>query len=253
MKFVRYRYGGNTCSGILEDDRIHEVEGDMYFAYAKTGNRVRVDEAELLAPVRPGKMIGLSNVNYYTRRDRLNLPHPEQILFFIKPPNTISGPNMPIELPGYIRKAAHELELTIVIGKKGKYIPVEQADSFIFGYTLANDITIRDFMVPNMPVGKAKSLDTITPLGPCIETEVDLDTINYRMYVSGQLRHDVYANDLIFQPARIVSELSQLMTLEPGDIIMTGAPCNNIEFQIGDMIEMKCEQIGSMANPVVGI
>jgi 2-keto-4-pentenoate hydratase/2-oxohepta-3-ene-1,7-dioic acid hydratase in catechol pathway len=251
MKFVRYDHKGEVKFGILEEKLIYELSGDIFTSYSKTGHILSLEDVNLLYPLQPGKIIGLSNVNYFSRMKKLTLPYPDQILFFVKPANTLNHPDQPIEIPSYVNKAAHELELTIVVGKKGKYISREEAEDYIFGYTLANDITFRDFMVPGMPVGKAKSFDTLTPLGPCVETEVDLQTLHYRMYVSGELRHDVYANDLIYDPAQIISELSQFMTLEVGDIIMTGAPCNNIEFQVGDTIEIQCEQIGSMVNPVV--
>lgn len=253
MKFIRYERNGTACNGILEGEQAIEISGNPFGEYVITGIVTPLDQVRMLPPVLPGKIIGVANVNYYSRKEAMNLPHPEQLFYFIKPINTLIGSNDVIELPTDVQNVAHELELTIVIGKKGKRIPIEQAREYIFGYTLANDITVRDYMVPGVPVGKAKSLDTINPLGPCIETEINLETLNYKMYVSGELRHDVNASDLIFSPEQIVSELSQNMTLEPGDVIMTGAPLNNIEFRIGDTIDIRCDQIGSMTNPVIGI
>lgn len=250
MKYVRYEVEGVAFYGELEVDRVYELEHEPFHSVKRSGISHSLAEVSLLCPVQPGKIIGLSNVNYHSRMKKLGLEFPKQILFFIKPNNTLIGPNQPIELPAYVNEAAHELELTLVIGTRAKFIPLAEAEAYIFGYTLANDITIRDFMVPGMPVGKAKSMDTTTPLGPCMETAIDLASLHYQMYVNDELRHDVYGSDLIYTPAQIVSELSQIMTLEPGDLIMTGAPFNNIAFKMCDQIEIKCQQIGSMINPV---
>ncbi|MDB5084723.1 MAG: 5-carboxymethyl-2-hydroxymuconate Delta-isomerase [Bacilli bacterium] len=253
MKFVRYLQNGITRSGILTGEVVEEIQGDIFSEFTRSDRRSFLTEVTLIEPLKVNNIIGLSNVNYYAAMKQRGVPHPDQILWFLKPRNTLIGPNESIGLPSYVQNAAHEIELTIVIGKQGKFIPVQEAAQYIFGYTLANDITARDFLVPNFPIGKAKSFDTFTPLGPCIETDVDLSTLNYKLSVSGELRQDVYASDFIFTPDQIVSELSQFMTLSPGDIILTGAPYNSLEFEIGDTIDMECEQIGKMTHQVKGI
>lgn len=250
MKFVRFKANGKTAYGILQGDKIHEVQGSIFGKYKKTGRRVSANKAQLLAPVKPGKIIAIG-LNYKSHiGDR---PAPTKPEMFIKTATSVQDPGGEIVIPKASSgaKVEPEGELVVVIGKKGKHIAAADAPKYIFGYTCGNDVSEREWQRGDLQWARAKSSDTFSPFGPCIETEFDY--ANARLYtrVNGVEKQNQTTADLLFNPFQIVEKVSEVMTLEPGDVIFTGTPGTPEAFHPGDTCEVEITGIGVLSNPVV--
>jgi 2-keto-4-pentenoate hydratase/2-oxohepta-3-ene-1,7-dioic acid hydratase in catechol pathway len=248
MRIIRYVRGGIEGYGILEGDNIREVSDP--FTLAETGGRDPLAEVKLLAPVNPSKVVCVG-LNYTDHAAELGMGVPEVPVIFIKPPTTVIGPGEDIIYPAQSKRVDYEAELGIVIGRTAKDVSVDVAGEYILGYTCVNDVTARDIQKIDGQWTRAKSFDTFCPVGPWIETEIDPSDILVEAYLNGQrvqssstknMKHDVYD---------IVSFVSGVMTLNPGDIIATGTPPGIGEMQPGDEIEVRVEGIGSIKNRLV--
>jgi 2-keto-4-pentenoate hydratase/2-oxohepta-3-ene-1,7-dioic acid hydratase in catechol pathway len=221
-------------------------------------------EARLLAPIpRPRRNIVCVGLNYaeHASESRITSGIPEYPVYFTKPPSTVIGPEAPIPWHGELsRRADWEIELVAVIGRRGKDIPTEQALDFVFGYTIGNDVTARDLQARHQQWYKGKGLDGFCPLGPWIVTRDELpDPQDLRLHlrVNGATKQDANTSDMIFTVAKLIATWSEGMTLEPGDLLMTGTP-SGVGFarkppeylQPGDVVECEVEGIGLLRNPV---
>ncbi len=221
-----------------------------------------LQEGNLLAPVVfPPKIICLG-LNY---RDHINEQHaalPDEPIIFMKPHTAIIGPNENIVKPSFVKQLDYEAELAIVIGRKAKNVSISEAKTYIFGYTILNDVSARDFQFKDKQWTRGKSFDTFAPTGPCITTANQLqDTSNLRIrtWVNKELRQDSTTKNMIFNVHEIVHHLSRVMTLEPCDIIATGTPSGvgfalkpNPKFlQDNDTVKIEIEGIGVLENRVV--
>lgn len=219
-------------------------------------------EGNLLAPVVfPPKIICLG-LNY---RDHINEQHaalPDEPIIFMKPHTAIIGPNENIVKPSFVKQLDYEAELAIIIGRKAKNVSISEAKSYIFGYTILNDVSARDFQFKDKQWTRGKSFDTFAPTGPCITTADQLqDTSNLRIrtWVNKELRQDSTTKNMVFNVHQIVHHLSRVMTLEPCDIIATGTPSGvgfalkpNPKFlQDNDTVKIEIEGIGVLENRVV--
>jgi 2-keto-4-pentenoate hydratase/2-oxohepta-3-ene-1,7-dioic acid hydratase in catechol pathway len=225
-------------------------------------NSVPVSQIKLLAPIaHPPKVICLG-LNYRDHAAEQNAPIPDEPIIFLKPHTTIIGPNETIVKPKFVKKLDYEAELAIMIGRKGKNIPVSEARKHIFGYTILNDVSARDIQFKDKQWTRGKSFDTFAPTGPCITTENQMrDTSNLRIrtWVDGELRQDSTTKNMVFNVYEIVHHLSKVMTLEPCDIIATGTPAG-VGFAIkpepkflknGSVVRIEIEGIGVLENKVV--
>jgi 2-keto-4-pentenoate hydratase/2-oxohepta-3-ene-1,7-dioic acid hydratase in catechol pathway len=225
-------------------------------------NSVPVSQIKLLAPiVHPPKIICLG-LNYRDHAAEQNASIPDEPIIFLKPHTTIIGPNENIAKPKFVKQLDYEAELAIVIGRKGKNIPVSEARKYIFGYTILNDVSARDIQFKDKQWTRGKSFDTFAPIGPCITTENQLqDTSNLRIrtWVDGELRQDSTTRNMVFNVYEVVHHLSKVMTLEPCDIIATGTPAG-VGFAIkpkpkflknGSVVRIEIEGIGVLENKVV--
>jgi 2-keto-4-pentenoate hydratase/2-oxohepta-3-ene-1,7-dioic acid hydratase in catechol pathway len=223
---------------------------------------VKLSSAKMLAPVAsPPKIICLG-LNYRDHAAEQNAPLPDEPIIFLKPRTAVIGPEESIVKPAFVKELDYEAELAVIIGKRGKSIPVEDAKDHIFGYTCFNDVSARDIQFKDKQWTRGKSFDTFAPMGPCITTTDQIgDPNNLRVYtrVNGGLRQNSSTRYMVFNVYQIVHQLSRVMTLEPSDVIATGTPAG-VAFamkpepkflSVGDVVEIEIENIGKLRNHVV--
>lgn len=257
MKIGRFSHEGVLSYGILDPEEQEWVvlKGDPMFAgYDPSGERVKITEVTLLAPVIPrSKVVGVGK-NYRDHVEEMKNvtggDAPKQPLLFLKPNTAVIGPNEPIVLPAISERVEHEGELVVVIGKVAKNVPAERALDYVFGYTIGNDVSARDLQVADGQWARAKGFDTFAPLGPVIETEFDITDAAIQLRVNGEIRQDGNIADLIFGIPEIIAHASQAFTLLPGDVIMTGTPAGVGPLRAGDSVEIEVEGLGILRNPV---
>jgi 2-keto-4-pentenoate hydratase/2-oxohepta-3-ene-1,7-dioic acid hydratase in catechol pathway len=203
----------------------------------------------LLAPCSPTKVIAVG-LNYRDHAQELGLPIPDTPIIFLKPPTSVIGPDDSIRYPETSSRVDYEAELGIVIKDRVKDIRPDEARGHILGYTCANDVTARDLQKKDGQWTRAKSFDTFCPVGPWIETELDPDDLLVESYLNGARRQSSRTSQFIFKTNYLISFISQVMTLYPGDLIITGTPAGIGPMERGDEIEVRIEGIGSLKNVV---
>jgi 2-keto-4-pentenoate hydratase/2-oxohepta-3-ene-1,7-dioic acid hydratase in catechol pathway len=208
------------------------------------------DPRDLLAPVRPTKIVAIAR-NYAEHAKELGHEVPTEPLFFLKHPSSVIGPGDAIHLPPQSQEVHHEAELALVIGQRAYRVRPEEARDHLFGITCLNDITARDLQRQDKHFTRAKGFDTFCPIGPWIETELPRESQRIVCRVDGEIRQNGSTKDLIFGFERLVSHVSHVMTLEPGDIIATGTPAGVGPIRAGQRVEVEIEGIGTLVNAVV--
>jgi 5-oxopent-3-ene-1,2,5-tricarboxylate decarboxylase/2-hydroxyhepta-2,4-diene-1,7-dioate isomerase len=243
MKRVRFQVGGEALDGVYSDGRL----------VAEDGRSFDDDEVLWLPPLVPGTIIGLA-LNYRDHAEELGLELPTIPVLFIKPRSTLIGHRQPVVAPHAVQYMHYEAELGVVIGRAGRRIAPSAAMRHVGGYTIVNDVTVRDF-VTNMyrPPVKAKGFDTFGPIGPwLVEDEIaDPHNLELRTLVNGELRQRGTTRDLIFSIPEIIAYVSEFMTLQPGDVILTGTPKGISHIYPGDTVRIEIEGIGALENPIV--
>jgi 2-keto-4-pentenoate hydratase/2-oxohepta-3-ene-1,7-dioic acid hydratase in catechol pathway len=251
MKIVRYSRAGREQYGALEGDGIEPIEGELG-AFRKTARAKSIPRGSvsLLAPVAPGKIVA-AGLNYGQLVRDLKVEPPAEPLIFIKPSTAVIGPDAAIVYPPQTRKLYYEGELAIVIARRASKVPRSEARRYVLGYTCMNDVTAVDLQDRDHEFTRSKSFDTFAPLGPVIETEIENpDDLALTARLNGKLRQNTRTSDLIFKCDFLVSFISHIMTLLPGDVISTGTPPGLGEIKPGDVIEIEVEGIGKLINPV---
>lgn len=205
--------------------------------------------ATLLPPVMPTKVVCVGR-NYADHAKELGNDAPAEPLLFFKPPSALLAPNGTIVRPAVSERVDFEGELAIVIGREAKDVRGKQWRDYVRGFTCANDVTARDLQKKDVQFTRGKGFDTFLPLGPCIETELDVEHLRIRTRVNGEVRQDGTTADMIFPCAFLVEYISAIMTLVPGDLILTGTPAGVGALQSGDRVEVEIEGIGVLANAV---
>jgi 2-keto-4-pentenoate hydratase/2-oxohepta-3-ene-1,7-dioic acid hydratase in catechol pathway len=250
VKIARFTSGGSDPQfGIVDDEDLVVVAGDpMFQGFDTTGERVPLAEAKLLAPVIPrSKVVGMG-LNYPGIEGVLPPGSKTEPVVFLKPNTAVIGPNDAIQLPPVQGRIIHEGELAVVIGSVAKRVPAEDADQVIFGYTIANDVTALDQMIEDGQWARAKGYDTFCPLGPFIETELDPRGVPIRTVVDGEERSSGHTRDLVLSIPEIVELVSNVWTLLPGDVILTGSSFGNLEIEPGQRVEVEIGTIGRLVN-----
>ncbi|MDY6917873.1 MAG: fumarylacetoacetate hydrolase family protein [Chloroflexota bacterium] len=214
------------------------------------GVTYQVDDVGLLCPCTPSKVVCLG-LNYRSHARELGMPVPDAPVIFLKPSTAVIGPEEPIVLPHISRRVDYEGELGVVIGKRAKNVAAEEADRYILGYTCFNDVTERMVQREDGQWTRAKSYDTFAPLGPWIETDFDPGDVGIETYLNGVLKQSGRTSDLVFGVDYLLSFISQVMTLLPGDVIATGTPSGIGPMNPGDTVEVTVESIGTLRNAVV--
>lgn len=249
MKIVRFLSDSNdVLYGALENETITLIEGDIFSNYKLTNKKIS-SAVKLLAPVCPGKIIAIGR-NYKDHAKEMKAELPTEPLIFMKATSAVINPEDKIVLPQMSKRVEYEGELTIVIGKRAKNVPREEAKNYILGYTCANDVTARDLQQKDGQWIRAKSFDTFCPLGPCIATDIDPGNLAIQTRLNGEVKQSSNTKELIFPVDFLVNYISQVMTLFPGDIICTGTPAGVGEIHSGDKIEVEIEGIGTLVNYV---
>jgi 2-keto-4-pentenoate hydratase/2-oxohepta-3-ene-1,7-dioic acid hydratase in catechol pathway len=249
VKIARFLESGSISYGVLEEDNINIIEGNIFGNFSKTGEVIPVSKVKLLAPVEPGKVVAIG-LNYKKHAEEVNKPLPTEPMMFLVSPTAVVGPGEKIELVNPENKTDHEAEIAIVIGKTAEDVSVDNALDYVFGYTCCNDISDRVLQKFDGQFTRAKSLSTYKPLGPVIATDINPDDRPIQLKVNGEIRQDSNTSDMIFSTAEIISFVSHVMRLEPGDVIITGTPSGVSQLHDGDSVEMEIEGIGVLSNPV---
>jgi 2-keto-4-pentenoate hydratase/2-oxohepta-3-ene-1,7-dioic acid hydratase in catechol pathway len=252
MKIVRVDSEVDDITyGSVEPEGIRLYRGSPFIAWEPTETVVQWDKARLLAPVIPTKIVAIGK-NYIDHAAEMDSDVPEQPLIFLKPPTAVVGPLQPVRLPPESANVHHEAELAVVMGKVTKDIRIEDVGPHILGYTAANDITARDLQRSDGQWSRAKGFDTFCPLGPAIDTELDpQEGLSVICRVNGDTRQSGSTSDMVFGIGEIISYISRVMTLLPGDVILTGTPDGVGPIEAGDRVEVEVEGIGVLVNPVV--
>jgi 2-keto-4-pentenoate hydratase/2-oxohepta-3-ene-1,7-dioic acid hydratase in catechol pathway len=258
LRIVRFSTRGKVKYGILEDSIIHSLRGNPFALFRGPGSSFKFDEdsyelsdVRLLAPCIPSKVIGLG-LNYRSHAEETKLPIPSVPLIFLKPSTAVIGPGDEIKLPRLSRRVDYEGELGVVIGRQAKDVPKDKAKDYILGYTCVNDVSERYAQKEDGQWTRAKGFDTFAPIGPWIETDVTPDNLKVETYLNGELRQSASTSDLIFAVDALLSFISGVMTLLPGDIIATGTSSGIGRMSPGDIVEVRIDNIGTLRNFVVG-
>ena len=215
-----------------------------------TGARFALDDVRLLAPILPSKVVCIGK-NYADHAREMGGEPPAEPVIFLKPSTAVCGPGDPIMRPTRLcERTDYEGELAVVIGRVCREVPVERAPEVVFGYTCANDVTARDLQARDGQWTRAKGFDTFCPLGPWIETDIDASDVGLTTRLNGELRQDSRTSLLLHDVPALVSFVSQVMTLLPGDVLLTGTPAGIGPMDKGDEVSITVEGIGTLTNPV---
>ncbi|MFP4641115.1 MAG: fumarylacetoacetate hydrolase family protein [Chloroflexota bacterium] len=253
MRIIRFS-DGRTKYGVLRGDAVYELKTNPFTEERKSfqlgDTTCNLGDVKLLAPCTPSKLVCLG-LNYRSHAQEFNLSIPEVPLIFLKPSTSVIGPDEEIVLPPSSKRVDYEGELAVVIGKRAKDVPEDRARDYVLGYTCFNDVTERHNQKADGQWTRGKGYDTFAPLGPWIETEISPGDLKLETYVNGEVRQWVRTSDLIFGVSRLVSFISEVMTLLPGDVIATGTPSGIGRLNPGDTVSVTIEGIGSLTNSVV--
>ncbi|MDQ0575790.1 fumarylacetoacetate hydrolase family protein [Agromyces albus] len=253
MKLARFSHGDSIAFGVVdeEEDELVVLKADPMFAgFETTGERVRLADAKLLAPVIPRSKIVAVGKNYRDHAAEMGGDAPSEPLLFLKPNTSVIGPDDTIALPRQSKQVDHEGELAVVIGRIAKNVAEEDAHAFVFGYTIANDVTARDLQRSDGQWARAKGFDTFCPLGPVIDTEIDLEHGTIETSVNGERRQEGRLADMVHSIPAIIAYASSVFTLLPGDVILTGTPAGVGPIVSGDVVEITVSGLGTLSNPV---
>jgi 2-keto-4-pentenoate hydratase/2-oxohepta-3-ene-1,7-dioic acid hydratase in catechol pathway len=250
-RFVRFVHEEGPRYGVLDGAEVAVIEPHPFTTYRAVGERVPVTGLRLLAPVIPSKVVCVGK-NYRAHAQEMGGEIPEEPLFFLKPSSSVIGPGEPIRLPtDRSTEVHHEAELAVVVGALLQRVDPERARAGILGYTAANDVTARDLQRTESQWFRAKGFDSFCPLGPAIATDVDPGELAVRCVVDGEVRQDGTTADLVWDVATLVSEISQVVTLLPGDVVLTGTPAGVGPLLPGQRVRVEIDGIGVLENPVV--
>lgn len=252
MKICRFDNGdGRPAWGLVEGEQVYALDGDPFGDGHQRGSLIGgLADVPLLAPCEPSKVV-CAGRNYRSLVAAQGRQVPAEPFLFLKASTSVIGPNAPVYRPGGVTDFVYEGELAIVIGRTARGVARQEAGQVILGYTCANDMTVRDWQDATTQWWRAKSSDTHCPIGPWIETEFDPATARVRTLVNGEVRQDGTTDDLVFDVADLVAYVSRHMTLLPGDVLLTGTPAGISPVEVGDVIEVSIEGIGSLSNGVV--
>ncbi|MFD2168704.1 fumarylacetoacetate hydrolase family protein [Tumebacillus lipolyticus] len=248
-KYLRFEAEGREKYGLLEGDKVRELAGHYVRTAVLTGVEYLLSEVKVLAPTVPSKVVCIG-LNYKAHAVERGKQLPEEPMMFLKPPSAIIGSGDEIVLPDIAKNVEYEGELAVVIGKRASNISVAEAKQHIFGVTVLNDVSERYYQVKDGQWGRAKGFDTFCPLGPFVVAGLDYQNLKIETKINGAVKQSSSTSDMIFTVDELVSFVSKVMTLEPGDILTTGTPEGVGQLQKGDLCEITIEGIGTLQNRV---
>ena len=250
MRFVRFQQKDESPRfGWLHEDKIGEIEGDLFGAYKRLKAEIPLKEVRLLAPSMPSKIICVGR-NYVEHAKELGNEVPKLPLIFFKPPSSVIASGGTILLPPQSSQVEHEAELVAVIGKRGRNVTTDSARDYVLGYTIGNDVTARDLQKTDGQWTRAKGFDTFCPFGPWVDTDFDPSDALVTCRVNGQMRQLASTRDMVFSVGVLIAYISSVMTLEPGDLVFTGTPAGVGPLKAGDTVEVEIDGLGLLGNPV---
>jgi 2-keto-4-pentenoate hydratase/2-oxohepta-3-ene-1,7-dioic acid hydratase in catechol pathway len=250
MRLVRFRSGTRIATGSLDGSFVHPLQGTFFESPVPTGEEVPLADVRLLSPVIPSKVVCIGR-NYADHAAEMGGDVPEEPLIFLKPSTSVIGPGDGIPYPSISSQVDHEAELGVVFGRLARRVSAEEAGRYILGFTCGNDVTARDLQRRDGQWTRGKGFDGFCPLGPWIETEfVPLD-VAIECRVNGETRQAARTALLTFGPNELIEYITTVMTLLPGDVILTGTPAGVGPMQVGDRVEVEIEGIGVLENEVV--
>jgi 2-keto-4-pentenoate hydratase/2-oxohepta-3-ene-1,7-dioic acid hydratase in catechol pathway len=250
VRIVRFKYNDEVKYGVLDMDSISEIKGDVFGKFKTGKNRYNISEVTLLAPAAPSKIVCVGK-NYREHALEMGEGIPEEPTLFLKPPTAVINPGDGIIYPDMSQRVDYEGELAVVIKEACKNVPPEDIPRYILGYTCGNDVTARDLQKKDIQWTRGKSFDTFCPLGPWIETELNPDNLKIQTYLNGELKQSSSTAMMITPVYELISFMSRVMTLMPGDVVMTGTPAGIGPMQKGDTVEVVIEGIGKLKNYVL--
>lgn len=259
MRIVRYASPTGMSFGVLDGDgQVAQIEGHPFGQISFTGQRHAAADVRLLSPILPSKVVCVGK-NYADHVKEMNTGDaPGEPLLFLKPSTSVIGPGDAIRIPPGSTNVHHEAELAVVIGARGaRHVTEEQAQASIFGYTIGNDVTERDMQKSDNQWTRAKGFDSFCPIGPWIETDLagigkDPADLGVTCTVDGELRQDGRTSQLLFGIPTLISYISQVMTLLPGDVVLTGTPAGVGPLRAGGSVTVAIEGLGELTNSVTG-
>ena len=250
MKIVRFAIDDEVKYGILNGEYIQGIEDKPYRYLRPSDGYYRLSEVKLLSPCTPSKIVALG-LNYHNHAKEVNARLPNAPPIFLKPSTAVIGPGENISYPPSSTRVDYEGELAVVIKKPLWRVSIKEALDYVLGYTCFNDVTARDLQYQDKQWTRAKGFDTFAAVGPCVETELDPGNVSLETYLNGELKQSGNTSDLIYSVPELISFISHVMTLLPGDIIATGTPSGIGPMYPGDTVEIKIEPIGTLRNHVV--
>ena len=252
VRLVRVMLGDSPRWGVIEDAQVYELNGTPFSDWQRGARIGRLDDRQLLAPVVPTKIVCVGR-NYPAHAAEHKAEVPKEPLLFFKPPSSVIGPGASIVLTSQSRQVEHECELAVVIGRRCKDVTPEEAWDYVLGVTCGNDVTARDLQRQDSQWTRAKGFDSFCPLGPWLVTglsESEVSSLEVTCRVNGEVRQRGNTSEMVFSPAQLIAYISAIMTLEPGDVIMTGTPAGVSPIVEGDEVEVEVEGVGILKNSV---
>ena len=256
MRIARFTTGDDPRYAVVEgvpgNEQLVVITGDpLYTPVQFTGEKLPLETARLLAPVIPRSKVVAVGRNYADHAAELGNQLPVEPLLFLKPNTSVIGPGDPITYPVQSENVHYEGELAVVIGRICKDVPLERVDEVVLGYTVANDVTARDLQQKDGQWARAKGFDTFCPIGPWIETDLDVSDLALTTRLNGELKQDGRTSQLVFDIPTLVAHITAAFTLLPGDVILTGTPAGVGPMLPGDQVEVEIEGIGVLTNTLV--
>ncbi len=250
MRLIRFQTKTERAQfGWVNNELVGKLDGSPFEGFQRLEATLPLDSVQLLPPIIPGKIICVGR-NYAEHAREINSEIPTTPLLFLKPPSSVIGPLQTIFMPPQSLQVDHEAELAVVIGKRGRWIQPTEALSHVYGYTIGNDVTARDLQRRDGQWTRSKGFDSFCPLGPWIDTEFDPTDAMITCHVNGELRQMASTRDMLFHIDQIIAFASSIMTLDAGDVIMTGTPAGISPLHPGDIVEVSIAGLGKLRNPV---
>ncbi len=250
MRIARFSIDDEVDFGVVEGDEVAPITGHPFAPFTFTGYRYQLSEVKLLAPVIPSKVVAIGK-NYADHAVEMGGTPPSAPMIFLKPSTAVIGTDEAIAYPPSSQRVDYEGELGVVIGRLCRDVPVESALEAVLGYTCANDVTARDQQAADGQWSRSKGHDSFCPLGPWLETHLDPADLAISTTLNGEQRQDARTAQMVHSVPSLISYISGVMTLLPGDVILTGTPAGIGAMSVGDVVEVTIEGIGTLTNRVV--
>jgi len=252
MKIARIACKDGERYAVLEETKALGIKGEPFSGIELDGSEYPLSEIRLLAPCEPSKVVcvGKNYLDHINELKNLTGDKPENPLLFIKPSTSVIGPEEAVIYPSITERVDYEAELAVVIKKRAKNIRRDELKDYVLGYTCLNDVTARDVQIREGQWTRGKSPDTFCPIGPWIETEIEPQNLELKGILNGETKQHSNTELMIFPVDELIAFITQSITLLPGDVVATGTPAGIGPMQVGDVVEVEIEGIGTLRNPI---